>query len=171
LVVCYRRPPEHAFPAAVLDGIAAYRFALEAAAASTPVVIAGDSAGGNLAITVTMAAIQAGLPAPAAVIAVSPWTDLTLSADSPTRLADIDPFAHLDDLPRMRDLYLAGADPTEPLASPLFADLADLPPTLVVVGDTETLLDDSTRFVQRAAAAGGGGGGGPGAACRRPVDA
>ena len=69
-------------------------------------------------------------------------------------LADVDPFARLDDLPRMRDLYLAGADPTQSLASPPFADLADLPPTLVVVGDTETLLDDSTRFVPRAAAAG-----------------
>ena len=87
-------------------------------------------------------------------MALSPWTDLSLGADSLTRLREVDPFAHLDDLPRMRDLYLDGGDPAQPLASPLFAELDGLPPTLVVVGDTETLLDDSTRIVERAASAG-----------------
>ncbi len=155
LVADYRLAPEARFPAAIHDGVAMLRWLRAAGVESSRTVIAGDSAGGNLAITVTMALRDAGDQLPAAVVAVSPWTDLTLSAPSLLTHRTADPFAHLDDLPRMRDLYLGDADPTDPLASPLFADLAGLPPIVAVVGDTETLLDDSSRLVDAVRAAGG----------------
>ena len=154
LVADYRLAPEAPFPAAIDDGVAMMRWLRTRGVDPARTVIAGDSAGGNLAITITLALRDAGDPLPAAVVAVSSWTDLTLSAPSLLTHRAIDPFAHLDDLPRMRELYLGDVDPRDPLASPLFADLAGLPPLLAVVGDTETLLDDSSRLVEAALASG-----------------
>ena len=154
-LVGYRLAPEHAFPTAVDDGVAAMRWLRQAGIDPARTVMAGDSAGGNLALTVALALRDAGDDLPAAIVAVSPWTDMTLSAPSFVANRQRDPFAHLDDLPRMRDLYLQGADATSALASPLFADLAGLPPVLALVGDTETLLDDSTRLVDAIRACGG----------------
>lgn len=155
LVVGYRLAPEAAFPAAVDDGVAVMRWLRDSGVDPARTVLAGDSAGGNLAITVALAMRDAGEPLPAAIVAVSPWTDLTLSSESLVTNLERDPFGHLDDLPRMRELYLQGADPLAPLASPLAADLSGLPPVLALVGDTETMLDDSVRLVDAVHEAGG----------------
>jgi acetyl esterase/lipase len=155
LVPDYRLAPEAPFPTAVDDGVAVLRWLRRIGVPPQDTVIAGDSAGGNLALTVTLALREADEPLPAAVVTVSPWTDLTLSGGSLVSRRDIDPFAHMDDLPRMRDLYLQGGDPASPLASPLFADLSGLPPVLAVVGDTETMFDDSARLVDAIERAGG----------------
>ncbi|CAN5666326.1 alpha/beta hydrolase [soil metagenome] len=155
IVPDYRLAPEHPFPAAVDDGVAVMRWLRDRGVDPARTVIAGDSAGGNLALTVTLALRDAGEPLPAAIVTVSPWTDLTLSAPSLVTNLERDPFGHLDDLPRMRDLYLQGADARDPRGSPLFADLAGLPPVLAMVGDTETMLDDSVRLVDAIREAGG----------------
>ncbi|UDY37737.1 alpha/beta hydrolase fold domain-containing protein [Dermatobacter hominis] len=161
LNVGYPLAPEHPFPAAVRAGVRA----VERAAADGPVVLLGDSAGGGLVLSVALS-LRDGLhgapdPAgPAAVrvaglVAISPWTDLTCSAPSLVERRSIDPFAHIDDLPAFAADYLrGGTEPTDPVASPLFADLAGLPPTLVQVGSTETMYDDAARWAERAAAAG-----------------
>jgi acetyl esterase/lipase len=154
LLLDYRLGPEHAFPAAVDDAVAAYRSLLESGAAPGRIAIGGDSAGGGLTAAMLLAARDAGLPAPSAGVLLSPWLDLTLSGASMDGKAALDPMVQRVPLQRMADAYLAGADPRAPLASPLFAELAGLPPLLLHVGSAETLLDDSTRFAQRARAAG-----------------
>ena len=152
----YRRAPESPFPAAVEDAVAVYRALLDGGLPSTDIVIAGDSAGGGLALACILAARRAGLPAPGAGIVFSPWTDLAVegfSADA----AD-DPVVSGAGLRIMADVYLNGDDARQPLASPLYAaddELAALPPLLVQVGTREALLDDSSRFVARVRAAGG----------------
>lgn len=151
LVVGYRLAPEHPYPAALDDALAVTR-AVQASGRS--VVLAGDSAGGGLVVATMLALRDAGEPLPLAAVAISPWADLTLGAPSLERRRERDPFAHLDDLPACVDAYLAGADPTDPLVSPLFADLSGLPPLLVQVGSDETLYDDALRLAERAAAAG-----------------
>jgi epsilon-lactone hydrolase len=149
----YRLAPEHPFPAAVEDGLNAYRGML----ARTPaekLVIAGDSAGGGLALATLLAAKSKKMPMPGCVILFSPWTDLSCSGPSLQSNAERDSMLYA---PRMRDgasIYLAGADPEDPLASPLYGDLAGLPPLLIQVSDMEILLDDSTRLAERARAAG-----------------
>ncbi len=151
----YRRAPESPFPAAVDDAVAVYRALLAEGVPNTDIVMAGDSAGGGLALACIIASRRAGLPVPAAGIVFSLWTDLAvegLSADT----AD-DPVVNGAGLRMMADVYLDGADPRHPLASPLYAtddELAALPALLVQVGTRESLLDDSRRFVARATAAG-----------------
>lgn len=152
LLIGYRLGPEHAFPAAVDDATRAYRYLL-AAVRPAQSAIAGDSAGGGLTVAALLALRDADVPLPAAGVCLSPWLDLTQSGASMQGKAALDPMVQRDRLQRMADAYLAGADPKSPLASPLFADLAGLPPLLVHVGTAETLLDDSTRFAERARAA------------------
>jgi epsilon-lactone hydrolase len=154
LLIDYRLGPEHAFPAAVDDATRAYRHLLDAGMRPAHSAIAGDSAGGGLTVAALLALRDADLPMPAAGICLSPWLDLTQSGSSMQGKAAVDPMVQRDRLQRMADAYLAGADPKTPLASPLFADLARLPPLLIHVGTAETLLDDSTRFAERARAAG-----------------
>jgi monoterpene epsilon-lactone hydrolase len=114
----------------------------------------GDSAGGGLAFAVLLKLRDDGLPLPAAAVALSPWTDLALTGASLRQNARADPMLNADDLPRLVAEYLAGADPRLPYASPLYGDLAGMPPTLIQVGSDEILLDDAVRMHERLCRAG-----------------
>lgn len=146
----YRLAPEHPHPAGVLDAVAAYR-ELTTLVDPGSILLAGDSAGGGLAIAALIAARDAGLPMPAAVAVFSPWVDLTLSGGSLHSKNGIDPLFEPVDVRSYARLYLDGTDPADPLASPIFADLRGLPPMLVQVGSHELLLDDALRLAARAA--------------------
>jgi acetyl esterase/lipase len=154
LSIDYRLAPEHPFPAAVEDATAAYRWLLEQGLSPTEIVIAGDSAGGGLTVAALVALRDSGDPLPAAGVCISPWVDLEGVGESMTAKAHVDPMVRREGLLQMAAMYLAGASPRSPLAAPLHADLAGLPPLLVHVGTAETLLDDSNRLAARARAAG-----------------
>jgi monoterpene epsilon-lactone hydrolase len=145
LVVDYRLAPEHPFPAAVDDALAAYRFALSGAPAES-VVVAGDSAGGGLAAALVLAARDAGLPRPAGLMCCSAWVDLRNNAPSYESRADVDALFSKASADEAAALYLQGAAADDPLASPALGDWTGAPPTLVQVGDAEVLLDDSARL-------------------------
>lgn len=153
LVVGYRLAPEHPFPAAVEDAAAAYEWLLEQGVAPERVVFFGDSAGGNLCLTASFLLRRRGRPLPAALVLASPGTDLTRSGASFLAHRDRDPFSRIDCPERVAEWYLKGADPTDPLASPLFGDFTGLPPMLVMVGPDEVLYDDAVRVAERAEAA------------------
>jgi monoterpene epsilon-lactone hydrolase len=151
----YRLAPEHPFPAAIDDVLAAWRWLRDGQdlnAAS--LAVAGDSAGGGLATALLVATRDAGQALPAAAVLMSPTVDLTSSGASMTERADQDPISTPAMLAQFAADYLAGADPKTPLASPLFADLAGLPPLLIQVGTADLLLSDSERLAAAAAQAG-----------------
>lgn len=150
----YRLAPECPFPAAVDDALAGYRWLLEQGVPPERIVFAGDSAGGGLALATLLAARAAGLALPAGATLLSPWTDLTGESSTTHSRAAVDPMLRGAGIAAGGRIYLAGADPHEPLASPLFADLRGLPPLLIHVGDAEVLLDDSRSLAKRARAAG-----------------
>lgn len=150
--VGYRLAPEHPFPAAVEDGIAAYRELLAAGIDALDIVIAGDSAGAGLTLATLLSAREAGLPQPAGAVLFSPWIDLTLSGASMRGKDGIDPIFTEADLRAYVEFYLGDGDRSQPLASPLFADLTGLPPLLIQVGANEVLLDDAVRLAGRAGA-------------------
>ncbi|GAA2673418.1 MULTISPECIES: alpha/beta hydrolase [Streptomyces] len=150
--VDYRLAPEHPFPAAVDDGLAAYRELLSTGTDPQDLVLAGDSAGGGLGIATLLAAREAGLPQPAAVALFSPWVDLTLTGGSIRSKEGADPIFTEADVRAYADLYVGAGDRAAPLASPVFADLAGLPPLLVQAGANEVLLDDAVRLAGRAGA-------------------
>ncbi len=152
--VDYRLAPEHPCPAAVEDGVAAYRALLDQGLKASRIVIAGDSAGGGLTIATLAAARDAGLPAPAAAFVISPWADLACAGASMAAKADEDPSLTEHGLKVAASRYLAGQAPTTPLASPIHADLTGLPPLLIHVGSAEILLDDAVRLAGAAGAAG-----------------
>lgn len=154
LTVDYRLAPEHPFPAALDDAVTSYRWLLKQGWDPAQIVLAGDSAGGNLALTTLLRLRDGGDSLPAAGLLISPWVDLTCSAPSMETNADPRQFAQREGLLEDAALYLQGADPCQPLASPLFADLTGLPPLLIQVGSTETLLDDARRLAERATSAG-----------------
>lgn len=154
LLVDYRLAPEHPFPAALDDAVAAYRWLIEQGIESSRIAIAGDSAGGGLAIATSIAARAEGLAMPAACVCLSPWTDLARTGGSIKAKSASDPLVRAGDLERFAGLYLGAASAEEPLASPLYADLSGLPPTLVQVASGEILLDDATRLAMRGDAAG-----------------
>ncbi|MFF0410226.1 alpha/beta hydrolase [Kitasatospora sp. NPDC004745] len=153
--VDYRLAPEHPFPAAIEDTLSAYRALLDRGEDPSTIVFAGDSAGGGLAVTTCLAARDAGLPLPAALLALSPGVDATRSGESMDTKEGVDPIFTRAALAHTGALYLAGADPHQPLLSPaVLADLTGFPPMLIQVGANELLLDDSTRLAARARAAG-----------------
>lgn len=154
LAVDYRLAPEHPFPAAVDDATAAYRWLLGQGVSPDRVVVAGDSAGGGLTVATLVALRDAGAPLPAAGVCLSPWVDMEGAGDSMATCAALDPMVQRDGLLKMAAAYLGEAHPRTPLASPLHADLRELPPLLIHVGTRETLLDDATRLAERARAAG-----------------
>jgi acetyl esterase/lipase len=150
--VDYRRAPEHPYPAPVEDLVAVYRSLLDDGVAADEMAFAGDSAGGGLVVAGLVALRDAGTALPAAALSISPWTDLSVTGASADTLDD--PIVSGTALRMMASMYLDGASPTSPTASPLYADLTGLPPLLVQVGTREALLDDARRLVERARRAG-----------------
>ena len=143
----YRLAPEHPFPAAVDDCVAAYRALLEGGIKPADIVLAGDSAGGGLVIATLVAARDAGLPMPAGALTISPWVDLACTGSSMQSKIAADPSITREGLLANAELYLQGKPLTTPLASPLYADLRGLPPVFFQVGTSEVLLDDAIRLV------------------------
>ena len=154
LVVDYRLAPEHPHPAQVEDAHAAYRWLLASGIDAADIAVAGDSAGGGLTVATMLAARDGGDPLPAAGVCISPWVDMEGLGESMTSKAGVDPMVTRDGLLEMAANFLGDADPRDPLAAPLHADLTGLPPLLIIVGTAETLLDDATRLHANAQAAG-----------------
>lgn len=153
LAVGYRLAPEHPFPAALEDALAAYDFIRSQGVAADRVALGGDSAGGGLTLALLTRLRDADKPLPGCAWLVSPWVDLRMTGTSMSDKATIDPLISKPYLEELASAYLAGADPDDPLASPLRADLAGLPAMLIQVGSAETLLDDAVRIARRAGAA------------------
>jgi epsilon-lactone hydrolase len=153
LALGYRLAPEHPYPAALQDALAAFGYLIGQGIAPEHIAIAGDSAGGGLSLA-TMATLRdTGRPLPACAWLVSPWVDLTMSGASMASKADVDPLIQKPYLDELAAAYLGGTSPADPLVSPLNADLEGLPPLIIQVGTAETLLDDAVRIAGRAAEA------------------
>src|SRR5499426_3358739 len=153
LYVDYRLAPEHPFPAAVEDAVAAYRW-LAGRFDPRRIAFMGDSAGGGLALATLYKLRDEGFALPAAAVAVSPWTDLALTGPSLQANAAADPMLDVANLPALANGYLAGADPRNHYASPLYGDASGLPPTLIHVGSDEILRDDAIRMAEKLKTAG-----------------
>jgi monoterpene epsilon-lactone hydrolase len=149
----YRLAPEHPYPAAVEDAKAAYEGLLAEGIDPSQIALAGESAGGGLAVATLLALRAAGTPLPSCALLMSPYADLTLSGDSLIEKRDLDPILTPEALSLRVPDYVAGADAADPLISPIFSDLKGLPPLLIQVGSHEVLLSDALRLAARAAAA------------------
>ncbi|QSW95846.1 alpha/beta hydrolase [Rhizobium lentis] len=154
LLIDYRLMPEYGYPAQINDALTAYRWLLDNGYRSENVVVAGDGAGGNLALETVLRQKQAGKPLPAAVIALSPITDLAATGGSMTSNAGSDPLVDRAAIETLRQAYLGSRSATDPQASPLYADLTGFPPLLLQVGSGEVLLDDTLRLADKARQAG-----------------
>jgi epsilon-lactone hydrolase len=150
LVVDYRMAPENPFPAAIHDCTAAYKGLLQQGVPPSSIIIAGDSAGGNLTMATLLSIRDSSAPLPAGGVCISPWVDLECVGESMTTNADVDPLCTKDSMLLEAGLYLNGHNARDPLASPIHANLTGLPPLLIQVGSEETLLDDSNRLAARA---------------------
>jgi len=151
----YSLAPEAPYPAAIDDAVSAYRYVLETGVSSQKIAIAGDSAGGGLALALVLALKKEGLPLPAVVTLISPWTDLTCSGESMSFNGRKDPLFQPSMLMWNSRHYAGDNDKSNPYISPLFGDLTGLPPILFQVGSTEVLLDDSRRAHQKISEQGG----------------
>jgi monoterpene epsilon-lactone hydrolase len=147
----YRLAPEHPYPSAVDDARAAYEGLLAQGVDPGRIVLAGESAGGGLAVATLLAAREAGLPMPSCAYLMSPYADLTLSGESLVDRESLDPILSPEGLRVRAPEYVAGADASDPLISPIFGDLRGLPPLLIQVGSHEILLSDAIRLAGRAA--------------------
>jgi acetyl esterase/lipase len=154
----YRLAPEHPFPAGLDDCLQSYHWlrshAPQAMGPARAVYIAGDSAGGNLTLSMLLALRDRAEPLPAAAVAISPFADLTLMGESLRSEAPHDPIMSPNCLPEFTSRYLNGASATDPLASPAFGDYQGLPPLLIQVGEHEIIRTDSVRVAEQARAAG-----------------
>lgn len=153
LVLDYRLAPENPFPAAVEDALSAYHYLLNQGLSPEQISIAGDSAGGGLAIALLLTIRDSGGQLPACATCFSPWLDMECSGDSCTSGLVSDPIVSVDNLTTMAESYAAN-DKRNALASPLLADLTGLPPLKLFVGTREVLLDDSLRFAEKAKSVG-----------------
>lgn len=154
LIVGYRLAPEDPFPAAVEDARAAYGWLLENRFRPDRIIVAGDSCGGGLALSLLIRLREEGLPLPAAAVCLSPWTDLACTGESWETNRKKDIMMDPDALRKSARLYLGESDPRTPFASPLYGNLTGLPPILIQVGSEEILLSDATCFAEQAQAAG-----------------
>jgi acetyl esterase/lipase len=151
--VDYRLAPEHPYPAAVDDALAAYEALLQTGIAPSDIAFAGESAGGGLAIATLVNARDHGLPLPAAALVMSPYADLTLAGATMETRREVDPLLSPELLRARVTDYTAGQDAALGLISPIFADLSGLPPLIIQAGTHEVLLDDAVRLAQQAAIA------------------
>jgi epsilon-lactone hydrolase len=147
----YRLAPEHPYPAAVEDARAAYVGLLAQGIAPGQIALAGESAGGGLAVALLLALREAGVPLPSCAYLMSPYADLTLSGETLTAKQEVDPLLTPEGLRARVPDYVGGADAADPLISPIFGELRDLPPLLIQVGSHEVLLSDALRLASRAA--------------------
>ena len=145
----YRLAPEHPYPAACEDAVRAWNYLMLLGYGARDVIVAGDSAGGNMALSLVVKLKQEERLLPRGLVLLSPWTDLTASGKSHESRAEVDPVLNAPYLKEMTDNYAAGQDCRNPLISPLFADLSGFPPTYIQVGDNEVLLNDSTMLHKR----------------------
>jgi acetyl esterase/lipase len=149
----YRLAPEHPYPAAVEDARAAYVGLLAQGIDPAQIALAGESAGGGLAVALLVALRDADVPLPSCAYLMSPYVDLTLSGESLEEKREVDPLLTPDGLAARVPDYLAGGDASDPMISPIFGDLRGLPPLLIQVGSHEVLLSDALRLAARAAIA------------------
>ncbi len=147
----YRLAPEHPYPAALDDARAAYEGLLAQGMDPSQIVLAGESAGGGLAVATLLASREAGLPMPSCALLLSPYADLTLSGETLVERESLDPILSPAGLRVHAPEYVGGADAADPLISPIFGDLGGLPPLLIQVGSHEILLSDALRLAERAA--------------------
>ena len=150
LLIDYRLAPENRFPAALEDTVTAYEWLLNQGYDPRKIVIAGDSAGGNLALSALVALRDKGKPLPAATVLISPWLDMEASGQSMIENALNDHLVRRDRLIEKASAYLGDINPAHPLASPIRADLRGLPPLMIHVGSVEALLDDSKKLEKKA---------------------
>jgi epsilon-lactone hydrolase len=151
LAIDYRRAPEHPFPAQYEDALTAWRFLRRRGFATGHIVVGGDSAGGNLSLSLINRLRAANEPLPGCAWLVSPWTDLTMSGDTLATKDAVDPLIHKAYLEELADAYAPPPiDRRDPLISPLFGDLRGFPPMLIQVGSAETLIADATRLAEAA---------------------
>jgi acetyl esterase/lipase len=153
ITVDYRLAPEHPYPAAVEDGKAAYRGLLSQGVNPGRIAIAGESAGGGLAVATLLGSRDAGQPMPVSAFLMSPYADLTLSGDTIVDKEAVDPLFTVNALRQRVPDYVAGGDASDPNISPVFGELSGLPPMLIQVGSHEILLSDAIRLAGRAATA------------------
>ena len=151
VTVDYRLAPENPFPAALEDAKAAYEGLLSQGVAPRNIAIAGESAGGGLAVAAVLALRDANTPLPASIVAMSPWADLTLSGSTLVEKQPVDATLTGDGLRRSAEDYVGSGDATDPYISPILGDLRGLPPMLIQSGSREILLSDAIRLASRAA--------------------